>query len=144
MSVCSELGGGELRCLEELDLVGREDLVGLGGAPLVLDARRELISENIVGEVLFGGRQVGVGGEVEEEIRSRSMSSRAAMLLDTWKRRMAAVLLSSSFVALIASSIDARVLDLKNALATVIKYFVALTEYLEATRVLRNNLWMGK
>ena len=67
MSVCRVLGRGELRCLEELDLVGREDLVGLGGASLVLDARRELISEDIVGQVLLGGRRVGVRGEIEEE-----------------------------------------------------------------------------
>ncbi len=67
MSVCSGFGRGELSCLDELDLVCREDPVGLGGAPLVLDARRELISEDIIGEVHFDGRRVGVEGEVEEK-----------------------------------------------------------------------------
>ncbi len=40
--------------LEELDMVGNEDLVGIGGAPLDLDARRELVLENIFGVVPIG------------------------------------------------------------------------------------------
>ena len=50
--------------LEELLPVGSEVLVCLGGAPLVLDSRRELVAEDVIGVVPFGG--VGVGGEVQE------------------------------------------------------------------------------
>ncbi len=51
--------------LEELDLVGREDLVRSRGAPLVLDSRRELVLEDVMSEVALCGRRSGVGGEVE-------------------------------------------------------------------------------
>ena len=56
---------GELSGLEELDLVGSEDLVRSRGAPLVLDSRRELVLEDVVSEVALCGRRSGVGGEVE-------------------------------------------------------------------------------
>ena len=79
-----------------------------------------------------------------KSIRSRSMSSRTAMLLATWEGRMAAVLLSPSSVLVIASSIYARMIDVKNALAIVILYSVALAEYLEPTRILRTRSSMGK
>ncbi len=72
------------------------------------------------------------------------MSSRAAMLLATWERRTPAVMASPLLVAVIASSIVALVTDVKNALATVIVYYVALAEYLEATRVRRTGTSMGK
>ncbi len=44
MSIGYGFCGGELCGLEELHLVGREDFVPLGGAPLVLDVRRELVA----------------------------------------------------------------------------------------------------
>ena len=59
VSVCGGLGGGELSGLEELMLVGGEVLIGLGGAPLVLDSRRELVAEDIAGVVSFRGGDAG-------------------------------------------------------------------------------------
>ena len=47
-------------------------------------------------------------------------------------------------MAVTASLIVARATDVKNALAIVIMYSVALVEYLEATRVLRTGSSMGK
>ena len=67
MSVYGGLGGGELSVLEELLLECGEILAGLGGAPFVLDSRRELVAEDIVGVVPFGGGGVGVGDEVQEQ-----------------------------------------------------------------------------
>jgi hypothetical protein len=59
------------------------------------------------------------------------------MLLEIWERRITTVLISPLLVALIESSVVARLIDVKKALATVIEYFDALAEYLEAMRVLR-------
>ena len=67
MSVCGGLGGGELSILEELLLVSGDVHVGLGGVPLVLDSRRELVAKDSVGVVSFEGGGVGVGGEIQEQ-----------------------------------------------------------------------------
>ena len=48
-------------------MVGREDLVGSCGAPLVLDSWGELVPEDVVREVSFRCRGDGVGGEVQQE-----------------------------------------------------------------------------
>ena len=67
MSVRGGLGGRELGDLEELLLVGCEIIVCLGGAPIVSDSRRELVAEDVVDVVPFGGGGVGVRGEVHEQ-----------------------------------------------------------------------------
>ncbi len=56
-----------MRSLEELQLVCCEDFVGLGAAPLVLDSRREVVLEDVVGIVPFGRCVAGIGGEVKEQ-----------------------------------------------------------------------------
>ena len=66
MSVRGGLGERELGGLEDLLPVGGEVLVGFEGAPLLLDSRRELVAEDVIGIVPFGGGGVGVGGEVHE------------------------------------------------------------------------------
>ena len=48
-------------------LVGGKVLIELGGAPLVPDSRRELVAEDVVGVVPFGGGGVAVGGDVLEQ-----------------------------------------------------------------------------
>jgi len=66
MSVCSYLGRSQLSGFEELRLVGRENLFVYGRASLILHSWREVIADDVVREVPFGGGGVGVGGEVED------------------------------------------------------------------------------
>ena len=67
MAVDNCFRGSELGRLEELKLVGREDLVAPRRASLVLHSRLEVVAEDDVRKLLFGGGGVGVGGEVEEQ-----------------------------------------------------------------------------
>jgi hypothetical protein len=66
MSVCCGLGGVELGDLKELRLVSREDIVELGGGPLVMDIRRKLVTNDDVGKVSFGRQRFGIEEKDEE------------------------------------------------------------------------------
>ncbi len=70
-------------------------------------------------------------------MRSRCMSSIAAMFAWTWPRRMETVWGSPPVsLAAMASSRAAFLREAKNACVTVMDYSVAFAEYLEALRVL--------
>ncbi len=127
---------GELRGLEVLSLVGREDLVGSCGAPLVLDSRVNSFMRTLFAKSRSVAEELGLEVRSKKSIRSRCMSSIAAMLLDTWARRVRADFSSPSRATEMASSSAALVTEAKNALATVIEYSWAFAEYFEAVRVL--------
>ena len=59
--------GSELGSLEEHQLISREDLVAPRRASLVLHSWLEIVAEDVVRKVIFGGGGVGVGDEVEEQ-----------------------------------------------------------------------------
>lgn len=77
-------------------------------------------------------------------IRSRSMSSRAAMMLATWLSMTEVVLTFPLLVVAIASSIADLGTDIQTALATLMEYYAAFAEYLKLTRVLWTGSSMGK
>jgi hypothetical protein len=68
------------------------------------------------------------------------MSSIAVMLLLTWARRVRVDFSSPSRATKMTSSSVARVIEAKNALATVMEYSWAFAEYFEAVRVLVTGL----
>ncbi len=77
-------------------------------------------------------------------MRSRCMSSIAAMFLLSWARRMKADYRSPSRIANIASSSVARAIEAVIALAIVIEYSWAFADYFEAARALVTGSSMGK
>ena len=104
---------------EELLLVGGEVFVGFRGAPFVLDSRRELVPEDVVGVALLGSGGVWVGGEVEEEHPVSVEVFDGVHVVGHMGEEDGAGLGVPSLVAAMASSRAARVTAAKKAWATV-------------------------